>query len=65
MEYVENSIMIKEVVRRIYLNDESVSRNMDLIKKISAEIGRILGKLHENDLVHGDLTTSNMLLKIK
>ncbi len=27
------------------------------------EIGRLLLKLHKEDLVHGDLTTSNMILK--
>lgn len=29
---------------------------------ICARIGEIAGRLHESDIVHGDLTTSNMLL---
>ena len=65
IEYVEHSIMLKEILRDIYTTDESVSKNIDLIDKLSIEIGRILGKLHENDIVHGDLTTSNMLVKVK
>lgn len=65
LEYIENSVMLKEILREIYASNESVEKNLNLIEGISSEIGRILGKLHENDIVHGDLTTSNMLMKIK
>ena len=27
------------------------------------EIGKQIGRLHDNDIVHGDLTTSNMIVK--
>ena len=57
--------MLKEIVRNIYSTEETVSKNTKLIELLSSEIGRILGKLHESDIVHGDLTTSNMLVKIK
>lgn len=30
---------------------------------VCAKIGEIAGRLHANDIVHGDLTTSNMLLE--
>ncbi len=33
------------------------------IENICIEIGRMVGKLHEGGIVHGDLTTSNMILK--
>ena len=33
------------------------------MEKISFEIGRIIGKLHANGIIHGDLTTSNMILE--
>jgi Kae1-associated kinase Bud32 len=33
------------------------------IEKISFEIGRLVGKLHSAGIIHGDLTTSNMILK--
>jgi len=32
-------------------------------KKITEEMGRIIGLLHKNGIIHGDLTTSNMILK--
>jgi tRNA A-37 threonylcarbamoyl transferase component Bud32 len=57
--------MLKEILRKIYSSEEIVNENIKLIEILSSEIGRILGKLHENDIVHGDLTTSNMLVKIK
>jgi TP53 regulating kinase and related kinases len=31
-------------------------------KKICLEIGKALAKLHDNDIIHGDLTTSNIIL---
>jgi len=31
-------------------------------KKICKEIGRAVAKLHDNNIIHGDLTTSNILL---
>ncbi|MEM2839723.1 MAG: KEOPS complex kinase/ATPase Bud32 [Thermoplasmata archaeon] len=35
----------------------------DEAKALAAEIGRIAAILHSNDIVHGDLTTSNMLMR--
>jgi Kae1-associated kinase Bud32 len=32
-------------------------------KKVAEEIGKTTGLLHKNGIIHGDLTTSNMILK--
>ncbi|MBT8251742.1 MAG: Kae1-associated serine/threonine protein kinase [Nitrosopumilus sp.] len=32
------------------------------IIKLSKEIGQLVGKLHQNGIIHGDLTTSNFIL---
>jgi Kae1-associated kinase Bud32 len=32
-------------------------------RKWAAEIGKNLAKMHKNDIIHGDLTTSNMIVK--
>jgi TP53 regulating kinase-like protein len=32
------------------------------VTKVCKEIGKNIGKLHESNIVHGDLTTSNMIL---
>lgn len=45
---------------------EQVKRLLDVIPeeerlKICYEIGGLIGKLHKNGIIHGDLTTSNMI----
>lgn len=32
-------------------------------EKISEDIGKIVGMLHKNGIIHGDLTTSNMIMR--
>jgi len=53
MEYIDGKVV------RDFLN----SADKKDIEKISYEIGKIIGKLHSNGIVHGDLTTSNMILQ--
>ena len=33
------------------------------VKSICFQLGKQIGKLHSNNITHGDLTTSNMILK--
>jgi Kae1-associated kinase Bud32 len=33
------------------------------IRRVFKEVGRLVGKLHRGGIVHGDLTTSNMIMK--
>lgn len=35
-----------------------------LLNDIALKIGQIIGKLHFNEIIHGDLTTSNMLIDL-
>ena len=42
-----------------YLN----SISLDEVEKVCIQLGRQIGKLHFNNITHGDLTTSNMILK--
>ncbi|MEM2455119.1 MAG: KEOPS complex kinase/ATPase Bud32 [Candidatus Bathyarchaeia archaeon] len=52
MEYIEGR-RIKDI-----LNDLTDNERIE----ISREIGRLIGRLHKSGIVHGDLTTSNMIL---
>ncbi|MEM3041379.1 MAG: Kae1-associated kinase Bud32 [Nitrososphaerota archaeon] len=52
MEYVEGK-QVKQV-----LNDLPSEERINLCR----EIGRLIGKLHSSGIIHGDLTTSNMIL---
>jgi Kae1-associated kinase Bud32 len=53
MEFVDGK-RLKEFFNET--NDEQRS-------KVAEEIGRAVGKLHDKGIIHGDLTTSNMILK--
>lgn len=52
MEFVEGK-QVKQV-----LGDLSVDERIDLCQTI----GELIGRLHNNGIIHGDLTTSNMIL---
>ncbi|EFA00476.1 EKC/KEOPS complex subunit TP53RK [Tribolium castaneum] len=53
MEYFENSIVVKDFIAQA---------SNEVISKLALKIGAVLGKMHANSIIHGDLTTSNMLL---
>jgi len=53
MEFIEGK-RIKELLNK---SDKKT------IEKLCFEIGKLIGKLHSAGLIHGDLTTSNMILK--
>ena len=49
-----------------FLDGKKLSDHLDNLKngeEICLEIGKNIAKLHDNDIIHGDLTTSNMILK--
>ena len=52
MEYVEGK-QVKHILNELQSNER---------KKLCQHIGELVGKLHNNGIVHGDLTTSNMIL---
>jgi Kae1-associated kinase Bud32 len=43
--------------------DGKVLRNVEIDEKIIKEIAKIVAILHQNNIIHGDLTTSNFILK--
>ncbi|KAJ8922035.1 hypothetical protein NQ315_008675 [Exocentrus adspersus] len=54
MEYFEHSITLKDFI-------ESCS-SPQVLESISFEVGKMLGAMHESNIMHGDLTSSNILL---
>jgi TP53 regulating kinase and related kinases len=53
-----------------YLGDQRLSEKLDKYPKkeqqrIMKDLGNQLGRLHDKDIIHGDLTTSNTILKEK
>ncbi|XP_040187547.1 EKC/KEOPS complex subunit TP53RK [Rana temporaria] len=56
MEDMEGSLMVRDYIMTVQENGGNL---YDLAEKI----GQVLARLHDEDVVHGDLTTSNMLLR--
>jgi len=50
-----------EKIEGVMVRDIFDDSNENLKKNICKKIGKIIKKLHQNDIVHGDLTTSNMI----
>lgn len=53
MEFIEGDRLSEK------LNSYTEKKQFNVLKKIGAEVA----KLHQNDIIHGDLTTSNTILK--
>lgn len=58
----ENRIVMEEI-KGVRVKDALMDLPDDKAKVVCERIGEIAAKLHANDIVHGDLTTSNMLLE--
>lgn len=56
---------VKAKIEMEYIEGKKLAENLEKIdyKKISEKIGKELAKLHDSDIIHGDLTTSNLILK--
>ncbi|KAK7114114.1 EKC/KEOPS complex subunit TP53RK-like [Littorina saxatilis] len=61
MEYVEPSITVREFIADVQQNQAGDCPLLALAE----QIGQIIGKAHQSNIIHGDLTTSNMLLAQK
>ena len=60
MEEIENSMTLREHVDSL-LKENSEKSKSQLIE-IALKIGELLAKIHSVDIIHGDLTTSNILV---
>lgn len=60
MEYFGDSKTAKDVIIEWFKNNQS-----DKIDELVKRIGEIIGQLHSNNIIHGDLTTSNILINPK
>lgn len=62
MEYLDKSRTAKEFIDELTEASAKDAAESAQLKKLAEQIGHVVGVLHRNNLVHGDLTTSNMLL---
>jgi Kae1-associated kinase Bud32 len=59
----ENCKIIMEFIDGKRLKDILDSWSEENIEKAFVEVGKFIGKMHLADIIHGDLTTSNILVK--
>ncbi|XP_048203447.1 EKC/KEOPS complex subunit TP53RK [Perognathus longimembris pacificus] len=59
MEEIEGSLTVRDYIQSIMEAEKTPQSLFALARRI----GQVLARMHDEDLIHGDLTTSNMLLK--
>ncbi|ELW48252.1 TP53-regulating kinase [Tupaia chinensis] len=59
MEEIEGSVTVRDYIQSTMGTGTTPQSLFGLAKTI----GQVLARMHDEDLIHGDLTTSNMLLK--
>lgn len=60
MEHLKDSITVKDYIME--RTADGVDRCMDTLQQLAIAIGQVVGMMHRNHIIHGDLTTSNLLL---
>uniref|UniRef100_A0A3P8TJD8 non-specific serine/threonine protein kinase n=1 Tax=Amphiprion percula TaxID=161767 RepID=A0A3P8TJD8_AMPPE len=69
VDYTSHCIFLEEIVGSSTVRDhiassqQSDSGTEQNLQQLAERVGQILAKMHDEDVIHGDLTTSNMLLR--
>ncbi|XP_042369402.1 EKC/KEOPS complex subunit TP53RK, partial [Plectropomus leopardus] len=67
VDYTSHCIFLEELVGSSTVRDYIVSTQQSdscvELERLAERVGQILAKMHDEDVIHGDLTTSNMLLR--
>ncbi|KAM9296482.1 EKC/KEOPS complex subunit TP53RK [Gastrophryne carolinensis] len=65
IDHVSHSIYMEDIGDSVTVRDFifSAQENGDSLYSLADKMGGILARMHEEDVIHGDLTTSNMLLR--
>lgn len=62
VDFDRRMIFMEHYVHSITLKDFIETTNLNVLLDLSIIIGRTLGRMHKGDIIHGDLTSSNILL---
>ncbi|XP_051967663.1 EKC/KEOPS complex subunit TP53RK [Xyrauchen texanus] len=67
VDYTTHCIFLEDIVHSVSVRDHIVSaqasgQTTEHLQTLADKMGEILAHMHNEDVVHGDLTTSNMLL---
>lgn len=58
MEYLDDCVTLKDHIDAMLQEDNRLA-----CRQIAEQIGSVVAKLHDNNIIHGDLTTSNFLVR--
>ncbi len=62
---LENYNIVMEKVDAIQLQDKIESSNISDLEALLKNIGAMVKRMHDGEIIHGDLTTANILIKDK
>lgn len=66
MQDFTDSLTVKDYIIEICQGSGTsngfLEEQIEKLDSIAEKIGKVVGKMHANNIIHGDLTTSNMLL---
>lgn len=63
MEYFDKAITAKQYIQNVVMDSNAVAE--EVLKELCTTVGSTIGKMHANNIIHGDLTTSNILINPK
>lgn len=61
MEHVANSVTVKDHIKQV--QSDPAADSVSTLTPLAQKIGQLLGRMHKQGIIHGDLTTSNLLLR--
>lgn len=59
MEYLDDCVTLKQ-----HIDELLVINHQTKLQSVAEQIGKTVATLHENGIIHGDLTTSNFLVRL-
>ncbi len=60
MEEITHSVTVRDFINNL-LKTKDDAKSIKSLEELAQEMGRVIAKMHAADVIHGDLTTSNML----
>jgi TP53 regulating kinase and related kinases len=63
MQFITNSISVKLFLWNIFNSHKTFE--LKIVQTLAHEMGKTVAQIHNADVIHGDFTTSNFLLKPK
>ncbi|XP_029469621.1 EKC/KEOPS complex subunit TP53RK [Rhinatrema bivittatum] len=68
VDYFSNCIYLEDIKESVTVRDHIISiqqsgKDVETLFPLAEKIGQILARMHDEDVIHGDLTTSNVLLR--